>query len=61
VRGEPGSGDGFEDRRSRNPFGIELHVDAAADQIEIERLDAGPRQRTPNQRRFISAIHAGDM
>ena len=46
---------------ARNQLWIERDVDAAADQIEIQRLDAGLRERVPDQRRFIGAVHARDV
>ena len=61
VGGEAGGRHRVEDRGGGDALGIEGDVDAAADQIEIQRLDAGPGQRVANQRRFIGAVHARDM
>jgi hypothetical protein len=44
-----------------NRVRMEADVDTAPDEIEIERVDAGLRQRVPDQRRFIGAIHARDV
>ena len=61
VRGEPGRFNRGKDRGSGNFFGIKRDVDAPADEIEVQRFDAGLRERMTDQRRFIGAIHAGDM
>ena len=58
VRGEAGGANRGEDRGGGNAIGIEGDVDAAADQIEIEREDAGPGERMAHQRRFVGAVHA---
>ena len=61
VRGEPRGRDRVENDRGGDAFGIERDVDAAADQVEIERGDARPCQRVTDQRRFVGAVHARDV
>jgi hypothetical protein len=61
VRSQSGGGHRRHDGRFGDRLGIEPDVDATADQVEIERLDAGPGERVANQRRFIGAIHAADV
>ena len=61
VRGEPRGDDRVENDCGGDAFGIERDIDAAADQIEIERGDARPGQGVTDERRFVGAVHAGNV
>jgi hypothetical protein len=61
VRAEAGCRDRIENGGRRDPFSVVGHVDAATHEIEIQREDAGARERVADQRRFIGAVHTCDV
>ena len=61
VGDQAGTGDSIDDGCCGHQRRIVGDVNAAANQIEADGGNAGPVQRAPNQRRFIGAVHAGDV
>ena len=61
VRDEAGIGNGSQDCRSRDNGRVVRDIDTPADQVEVEGGNAGAVQRAPDQRRFVGAVHAGNV